>query len=226
MHSRAAPARHRVRQLRGTEHLQTTVKALSSHQGLELCLLGRHVACEVDFSPNGRPPFLSSTLASGGFLVPQTPLRVERALKPVHTLGAGSGMEDHGGSFVLPLSPTTHVYTTGPVFLVSGDSLPRLQQQLFRNRRRGVRLQTLLLAALVFASLLSFFEPHINSGLREVLLRRGMSLPPPARDLEFPVQSCCIGEQCLRNSKGRHAVVTHVRNQREVTQLQVRCTTS
>jgi hypothetical protein len=133
-------------------------------------------------------------------------------------------------SFYLPLSPTTHIHASGPIFLLSGDGsgagLPAFAQQLLKQHRRRVRrvrLQTVLLAALVCVSLLSFLEPHARRGLQEVLLRARGSMrgPPPARGLDFPVQSCCIGQQCVRNSRGRHAVVTHVRSQREVTQLQV-----
>ena len=133
-------------------------------------------------------------------------------------------------SFYMPLSPTTHIHASGPIFLVSGDGgsagLPYFAQQLLKQHSRRVsrvRLQTVLLAALVCVSLLSFLEPHTRRGLQDLMLRArgGMRGPPPARGLDFPVQSCCIGEQCVRNSRGRHAVVTHVRSQREVTQLQV-----
>lgn len=136
-------------------------------------------------------------------------------------------------SYILPLSPTTHIHATGPIYVVSDSSgFPPFAQQLIKQHSRTrqsprarqsptARLQALLLAALLTVSLLSFFEPHLRDAVQQVVLRaRNGRAPPPARDLDFPVQSCCIGEQCLRNSKGRHAVVTHVRSAREVAQLQ------
>lgn len=147
----------------------------------------------------------------------------------------GQGEEGSGANpaWLLPLSPTTTIHATGPIYLVDASSLGGpLAQQLFARQRRGggafrpgrrLALQGLLLAALLTVALLSFFEPHLRDGLAQALLRAGAGRgPPPARDLDFPVQSCCIGQQCVRNSKGRHAVVTHVHSQREVTQLLVR----
>ncbi|PRW57962.1 glycosyl transferase [Chlorella sorokiniana] len=127
-------------------------------------------------------------------------------------------------------------------------SLPALAQQLWRaawpsggtggggvkrsastasltGRRQATRAgRSLLLMALLMVGLLSFYELHVRGGLELALLRARVGMggapAPPPRGLDFPVQSCCIGEQCVRNSKGRHAVVTHVRSQREVTQLQ------
>ncbi|EFN55609.1 hypothetical protein CHLNCDRAFT_133736 [Chlorella variabilis] len=144
----------------------------------------------------------------------------------------GQGEEGSGANpaWLLPLSPTTTIHATGPIYLVDASSLGGpLAQQLFARQRRGggafrpgrrLALQGLLLAALLTVALLSFFEPHLRDGLAQALLRAGAGRgPPPARDLDFPVQSCCIGQQCVRNSKGRHAVVTHVHSQREVTQL-------
>jgi hypothetical protein len=124
-------------------------------------------------------------------------------------------------ALVLPLSPTTTIHASGPIYLVDASSLPR---HLLRGRRRGssARRRGLVLAALLFVSILTFFEPHLQAGLAQALLRaRSGRAAAPARALDFPVQSCCIGQQCLAHSKGRHAVVTHVRSQREVTQLQV-----
>lgn len=157
-------------------------------------------------------------------------------------MGAGEEPDDH---LVLPISPTTTLHAHGPIFLVAGAPGSSGQlEALFRQagagravpRRRGsgsgnsrrIRLQTLLLVALACVSLASLFETRLRSGLEEALAlargtRGGGAPPPPARDLDFPVQACCIGEQCVRNSRGRHAVVTHVRSQREVTQLQVSC---
>lgn len=94
-------------------------------------------------------------------------------------------------------------------------------------RRQPARFsRPLLLLALLTVGMLSFWEPHLRGGLELALLRAragmGGAPPPPFHGLDFPVQSCCVGEQCVRASKGRHAVVTHVRSQREVTQLQVR----
>ena len=93
-------------------------------------------------------------------------------------------------SFYLPLSPTTHIHASGPIFLLSGDGsgagLPAFAQQLLKQHRRRVRrvrLQTVLLAALVCVSLLSFLEPHARRGRQEVLRRARGSMrgPPPAR---------------------------------------------
>ncbi|KAI3425708.1 hypothetical protein D9Q98_007684 [Chlorella vulgaris] len=123
-------------------------------------------------------------------------------------------------ALVLPLSPTTTIHASGPIYLVDASSLPR---HLLRGRRRGssARRRGLVLAALLCVSILTFFEPHLQAGLAQALLRaRSGRAAAPARALDFPVQSCCIGQQCLAHSKGRHAVVTHVRSQREVTQLQ------
>ncbi len=95
------------------------------------------------------------------------------------------------------------------------------------GRRQATRAsRSLLLLAMLVVGLLSFFELHVRGGLELALLRARVGMggapPPPPRGLDYPVQSCCIGAQCVRKSKGRHAVVTHVRSQREVTQLQVR----
>lgn len=144
------------------------------------------------------------------------------------------------------------IHTSAPVLIVAGDGdahgLPALAQQLWRaarpggggggvkrsastasltGRRQASRAgRSLLLLALLVVGLLSFYELHVRGGLELALLRARVGMggapPPPPRGLDFPVQSCCIGQQCVRNSKGRHAVVTHVRSQREVTQLQVR----
>ena len=143
------------------------------------------------------------------------------------------------------------IHTSAPVLIVAGDAaesqgLPLFAHHLWRSARAGgggvkrsasaaslaARRQPsrfsrpLLLLALLTMGLLSFWEPHVRGGLELALLRAragmGGAPPPPPRGLDFPVQSCCIGEQCVRASKGRHAVVTHVRSQREVTQLQVR----
>lgn len=148
---------------------------------------------------------------------------------------AGLDLEAAGASLTtFPLSPTAVLHAHGPIFLVADaqGSLPPYAAQLFKAAGRQQRqqrlrrgwLQTLLLAALVVVSLVSFFEPHLRVGLEVALARArsgGAPLPLPARDLDFPVQACCIGQQCVSNSRGRHAVVTHVRSQREVTQLQV-----
>ena len=143
------------------------------------------------------------------------------------------------------------IHTSAPVLIVAGDGdaygLPALAQQLWRAARPGAGAASvkrsasaasltgrraaarashrLLLLALLLVGMLSFYELHVRGGLELALLRArfglGSAPPPPPRGLDFPVQSCCIGQQCVRNSKGRHAVVTHVRSQREVTQLQV-----
>ena len=143
------------------------------------------------------------------------------------------------------------IHTSAPLLIVAGDGdpygLPALAQQLWRaarpgggsgvkrsastasltGRRQAARAgRSLLLLALLTVGLLSFYELHVRGGLELAILRAHMGMgrapPPPPHGLDYPVQSCCIGQQCVRNSKGRHAVVTHVRSQREVAQLQVR----
>ncbi|KAL4457270.1 hypothetical protein ABPG75_012135 [Micractinium tetrahymenae] len=149
-------------------------------------------------------------------------------------MGAGRDEVDlGGGDFVLPLSPTTHVHTTGPIFVLPAGSSGQALEALFRHagaaraapRHPASHLRAFLLLALACVSLASLTQPRLRLGLEEALAAAtfgGSSgpAPPPARDLDFPIQACCIGQQCVRNSRGRHAVVTHVRNQREVTQLQ------
>lgn len=151
-------------------------------------------------------------------------------------MGAGRDEVDlGGGDFVLPLSPTTHVHTTGPIFVLPAGSSGQALEALFRQagaarpapRRPLSTLRAFLLLALACVSLASLAQPRLRLGLEEALAAAafgGGSGPAalPARDLDFPIQACCIGEQCVRNSRGRHAVVTHVRSQREVTQLQAR----
>lgn len=134
------------------------------------------------------------------------------------------GQREGSDPFFLPLSPTTTIHATGPIYLVDAN----LGQQLFRLHRRPLRrarLQATLAACLVLVGVLSVFQPRWHDALASALLRARGGAPPPllARDLDFPVQSCCIGQQCVDNSKGRHAVVTLVRSQREVTQLQASC---
>lgn len=155
-------------------------------------------------------------------------------------------------SFVLPLSPTTHIHATGPIFLVADSSggLPAFAQQLFscgappfaplqKAVRRSAssvslagrggspcarpRARSLLLLAAVLLSLAGIFQPRLRRGLELALLRAqgGASPPPRAAALDFPVQACCVGQQCVSRSRGRHAIVTSVRSQREVTQLQL-----
>jgi hypothetical protein len=131
------------------------------------------------------------------------------------------GQREGSDPLFLPLSPTTTIHATGPIYLVDAN----LGQHLFRLHRRPIRrarLQALLLACLLLVGILGLFQPRLHDALASALLRARGGAPPPllAQDLDFPVQSCCIGQQCVDNSKGRHAVVTLVRSQREVTQLQ------
>lgn len=151
-----------------------------------------------------------------------------------------TGRDEEAGApdFILPLSPTTTLHAHGPVYLVSGSAAGSSGQlaALFREagaarhtaavprrtRRRVASLQTLLLLALACVSVGSLITPRLRVGLEEALAmaRAGRGPPPPTRDLDFPIQACCIGQQCVRNSRGRHAVVTHVGSHREITQLQ------
>lgn len=160
---------------------------------------------------------------------------------------AGCGGQDLPVWASLPLSPTTHIHASA-VFLINGGDQEaggvaalsaRLQAllkppppaSLFRSSSsttslRGVaaaqarrpNARWALLAALLLVGLMGFVD--VQGGLQRALLRARGGIPVPPVSLDFPVQSCCIGEQCVRNSRGRHAVVTHVHSQREVTQLQ------
>lgn len=143
------------------------------------------------------------------------------------------------GDFVLPLSPSTTVHAHGPVFLVADAASGRgLEHALFASRGSSGRLRslaarpappprrpaarTLLAAALALAVLASLAVPPLRAGLQEALVRARAGAPPPrARNLDCPVLACCIGEQCVRNSHGRHAVVTRVHGERDVSLLQV-----
>lgn len=128
--------------------------------------------------------------------------------------------------------PPIQVHATGPIYVLTSPhgGPPGAGGAHGRAAAFSKRLQTLLLAALAAVSLMTFFEPRVSTGTVMDSLGRKAGLWAPyadprglaSVDLDFPVQSCCVGQLCLAQDTGRHAIVTFVHSDRQIRELQVR----
>ena len=124
------------------------------------------------------------------------------------------------------------VHATGPIYVLTSPHGvgPGAGGAHGRSAAFSKRLQTLLLAALAVVSLMTFFEPRVSTGtVMDSLGRKARAWAPSVDtrglasvDLDFPVQSCCVGQLCLTQDRGRYAIVTSIHSDRQIRDLQVR----
>lgn len=139
---------------------------------------------------------------------------------------------------IIAISSPIHVSTTGPVYLLTPPAVRH-------HRPRGWvarRLQTLLLAGLTMLSVIVLLRPVAlppatphqaplaaprRAGMRMAVEQQRREQPAspqlrqPEASTDFPLHVCCLGERCLANAKQRHAVVTFIRNDRQLEQAKV-----